>query len=120
MIHLNTGTLGVRLKPNPTVFQKTLAVNDYYGGAADGARGHVQLLGKLHRRLVQRVRHVLRRSGYPLVFTRYMGDRSTAHQCGTLRSARTRGRRSSIRCAAHTTSTTSTSSMRRSSRRPGA
>jgi hypothetical protein len=40
--------LGISSKANPTKFQKTLAVNDYYFGEADFSypMGHVQLLGK--------------------------------------------------------------------------
>jgi choline dehydrogenase-like flavoprotein len=48
MKHNSAAMLGVSLKENPTQFQKTLAVNDYYFGDKDFPypMGHVQLLGK--------------------------------------------------------------------------
>ena len=50
MAHNNTALTAVApLKSNPTVFQKTMAVNDFYFGDDDFAwpMGNVQLLGKL-------------------------------------------------------------------------
>jgi len=50
MMHNNTALTAVApLKTNPTVFQKTLAVNDYYFGDDDFAwpMGNIQALGKL-------------------------------------------------------------------------
>jgi len=48
MKHLSAAMLGISTKENPTKFQKTLAVNDYYFGSRDFSfpMGHVQLLGK--------------------------------------------------------------------------
>ena len=48
MKHNSAAMLGISLKPNPTQFQKTLAVNDYYFGDKDFPfpMGHIQLLGK--------------------------------------------------------------------------
>ena len=48
MKHNSAAMLGISLKENPTKFQKTLAVNDYYFGDKDFPypMGHVQLLGK--------------------------------------------------------------------------
>ncbi|HKQ96371.1 MAG TPA: GMC family oxidoreductase [Candidatus Polarisedimenticolia bacterium] len=48
MCHLNSVMLAVSLCPNPTVFQKTLAVNDYYFGARDWdfPLGHISFVGK--------------------------------------------------------------------------
>lgn len=50
MKHLNGAMVGVTKKPNPTVFQKTIAVNDFYWSSRDEdypyPLGHVQLLGK--------------------------------------------------------------------------
>lgn len=59
---------------NPTRFQKTLAVNDYYAGDASdpsGPRGHIQMRGKV-------VEQNLRKSGRPLVrlFARFIARRS--------------------------------------------
>ena len=50
MVHNNTALTAIApLKSNPTVFQKTMAVNDFYFGADDFAYplGNLQLLGKL-------------------------------------------------------------------------
>ena len=50
MMHNNTALTAVApLKTNPTVFQKTTAVNDYYFGDSDFAwpMGNIQALGKL-------------------------------------------------------------------------
>ncbi len=51
MKHLNVAMLGISTKPNPSVFQKTLAVNDFYWGDKDFKfpMGHVQLLGKSNK-----------------------------------------------------------------------
>jgi len=48
MKHLSAAMLGLSTTPNPTKFQKTLAVNDYYWGEPGFAfpMGHIQLLGK--------------------------------------------------------------------------
>ena len=48
MKHLSAAMLGISNKENPTKFQKTLAVNDFYFGDKDFSfpMGHVQLLGK--------------------------------------------------------------------------
>jgi choline dehydrogenase-like flavoprotein len=49
MMHVNSGMLAVRPQQNTTVFQKTLAVNDWYFGDAKSRlpMGNAQLLGKL-------------------------------------------------------------------------
>ncbi len=51
MKHLNAAMLAISTKPNPSIFQKTLAVNDFYWGEKDFAfpMGHVQLLGKSNK-----------------------------------------------------------------------
>jgi choline dehydrogenase-like flavoprotein len=48
MRHLNAVLLGVTSRKNPTRFQKTIAVNDYYWGEKDfpWPMGHLQLMGK--------------------------------------------------------------------------
>ncbi|MGV0027676.1 GMC oxidoreductase [Phormidesmis priestleyi] len=50
MKHQNGAIIGVSLKANPSVFQKTMAVNDFYWGEPgfDYPMGHVQLLGKVN------------------------------------------------------------------------
>jgi choline dehydrogenase-like flavoprotein len=49
MMHVNSAMLAVRPKVNGTVFQKTLAVNDWYFGDSKSRvpMGNAQLLGKL-------------------------------------------------------------------------
>src|SRR5574339_391847 len=49
MGHINSVLLAISKIPNPTVFQKTLAVNDYYFGDSDFAfpMGHISFVGKL-------------------------------------------------------------------------
>jgi choline dehydrogenase-like flavoprotein len=49
MMHVNSALIAVKPKANPTVFQKTLAVNDWYLGDARSRfpAGNAQLLGKL-------------------------------------------------------------------------
>jgi choline dehydrogenase-like flavoprotein len=48
MRHINSSLIGFSHEPNPTLFQKTLAVNDFYFGADDWEYplGHMQMLGK--------------------------------------------------------------------------
>jgi choline dehydrogenase-like flavoprotein len=48
MRHNCSAFMAVSIRPNPTVFQKTLAVNDFYFRAPDWPYplGHIQLLGK--------------------------------------------------------------------------
>jgi choline dehydrogenase-like flavoprotein len=49
MGHVNSVLLAVSKCPNPTVFQKTLALNDFYFGSDDFAfpMGHISFVGKL-------------------------------------------------------------------------
>ena len=49
MGHVNSVMLAVSKCPNPTVFQKTLALNDFYFGADDFPypMGHISFVGKL-------------------------------------------------------------------------
>ncbi|MGH7166621.1 MAG: GMC oxidoreductase, partial [Nitrospiraceae bacterium] len=48
MCHNNSALLALSKRPNPTVFQKTLAVNDFYHRSNDWEYplGHIQMLGK--------------------------------------------------------------------------
>lgn len=49
MGHINSVLMAVSKCPNPTVFQKTLALNDFYFGAEDFPfpMGHISFVGKL-------------------------------------------------------------------------
>ncbi len=51
MKHHNAAMLAISTKPNPTIFQKTLAVNDFYWGDDEFTfpMGHVQLMGKSNK-----------------------------------------------------------------------
>ena len=47
MFHNNSAMLAVDpFKKNPTVFQKTMGINDFYLGANGGPIGHISLIGK--------------------------------------------------------------------------
>ena len=48
MRHNNSTVLAISRSPNPTKFQKTMALNDFYFGAEDYAfpLGHIQMVGK--------------------------------------------------------------------------
>jgi choline dehydrogenase-like flavoprotein len=48
MAHINSAVIAISKVSNPTRFQKTLGLNDYYWGADDFDRplGHIQMLGK--------------------------------------------------------------------------
>src|SRR5262249_11917312 len=49
MGHVNSVLMAISKCPNPTVFQKTLSVNDFYLGSEDWAypMGHISFVGKL-------------------------------------------------------------------------
>jgi len=49
MAHNNTGLLCITSRLNPTSFQKTMGLNDYYLAASDSDRplGHISMLGKM-------------------------------------------------------------------------
>jgi choline dehydrogenase-like flavoprotein len=49
MGHINSVLMAISKCPNPTVFQKTLSVNDYYFGSTEWAypMGHISFVGKL-------------------------------------------------------------------------
>ena len=55
MKHQNEAMLGISTRKNPTIFQKTLAVNDFYFGDTDFRfpMGHVQLLGKANKDMLR-------------------------------------------------------------------
>ena len=48
MGHVNSILMAISKCPNPTVFQKTLAVNDFYFGSPEWAfpMGHISFVGK--------------------------------------------------------------------------
>src|SRR6266536_924381 len=55
MAHLNSAVIAISQTPNPTKFQKTLGVNDYYWGAEDSdlPLGHIQMLGKSDKSILR-------------------------------------------------------------------
>jgi choline dehydrogenase-like flavoprotein len=55
MAHINSGVIAISQSPNPTKFQKTLGINDYYWGASDSELplGHIQMLGKSDRNILR-------------------------------------------------------------------
>ncbi len=54
MKHQNGAIVGLTKKLNPSVFQKTLAINDFYWGEENFSypMGHVQLLGKVNKDMI--------------------------------------------------------------------
>jgi len=55
MAHINSALIAVSKEPNPTRFQKTLGLNDYYYGADDYdlPLGHIQMLGKSDQNMLR-------------------------------------------------------------------
>jgi choline dehydrogenase-like flavoprotein len=55
MAHLNSAVIAISQSENPTKFQKTLGINDYYWGAVDSELplGHIQMLGKSDRSILR-------------------------------------------------------------------
>src|SRR5271155_4283177 len=55
MAHINSGVVAVSQTVNPTTFQKTLGLNDYYWGAPDSEfpLGHIQMLAKSDRSILR-------------------------------------------------------------------
>lgn len=55
MCHNNSPIMAISPKKNPTLFQKTLVVNDYYYGAEDSeySLGHIQFLGKIKKEMLE-------------------------------------------------------------------
>jgi choline dehydrogenase-like flavoprotein len=54
MKHQNGAIVGITRKSNPSVFQKTLGINDFYWGEPgfEYPMGHVQLLGKVNKEMI--------------------------------------------------------------------
>jgi choline dehydrogenase-like flavoprotein len=54
MAHLNTVLLAISKTPNPTVFQKTMALNDDYfaNGDWEFPKGHISFVGKFDRHIL--------------------------------------------------------------------
>jgi choline dehydrogenase-like flavoprotein len=73
MAHLNSALVAVSKEPNPTRFQKTLGVNDFYYRAKDWdyPLGHIQMLGKSDREVI--------REGAPLPAPGFALDYIAAH-----------------------------------------
>ncbi len=55
MCHNNSAIISVSTHPNPTKFQKTIGINDYYYGADDCEfpLGHIQMLGKVKKGMLE-------------------------------------------------------------------
>ncbi len=55
MCHNNSAMLALSTTKNPTAFQKTLAINDFYFGADDWEYpvGHIQMLGKSDKKMLK-------------------------------------------------------------------
>jgi choline dehydrogenase-like flavoprotein len=55
MAHINSAVIAVSKDPNPTKFQKTLGINDYYAGSSDSEfpLGHIQMLAKSDKTILR-------------------------------------------------------------------
>jgi choline dehydrogenase-like flavoprotein len=55
MCHNNSAFLAISKRPNPTVFEKTLGLNDFYFGSKDWdyPMGHLQMLGKSNAEMLK-------------------------------------------------------------------
>jgi len=55
MCHNNSAFVAISKRPNPTAFQKTIGINDFYFGEKDFPypMGHIQMLGKSHAEMFQ-------------------------------------------------------------------
>ncbi|MCA1990989.1 MAG: GMC family oxidoreductase [Coleofasciculus sp. S288] len=55
MKHVLGSIIGVTKKPNPTAFQKTMSINDFYWGEEgfDYPMGQIQLLGKVNKDMLE-------------------------------------------------------------------
>jgi choline dehydrogenase-like flavoprotein len=73
MAHNNTALMSVGMKRNPTKFQKTLCINDFYFGDADFKfpMGNVQGLGKLQQEML-----TLKVKAMPAFIARFLAERS--------------------------------------------
>jgi choline dehydrogenase-like flavoprotein len=73
MGHTNSVLMAVSKCPNPTVFQKTLAVNDFYFGSADFSypMGHISFVGKLDA--------ITLKAGAPAIAPKFTLDLMAAH-----------------------------------------
>lgn len=76
MCHLNSACIAIDpRRRNPTVFQKTIAVNDYYDGSGDAGfpypLGHVQNLGKVTPAILRAERPYI-----PRLLCRWAANRS--------------------------------------------
>lgn len=73
MCHNNSAMLAISRRPNPTVFQKTIALNDFYFGADDSPLplGHISMVGKSDR--------VMLKSGAPPLAPGFVLDKMARH-----------------------------------------
>ena len=65
MGHTNSVLMAISKCPNPTIFQKTLSINDFYFGADDfpSPMGHISFVGKLDRERCAEARRPSRPDG---------------------------------------------------------
>jgi choline dehydrogenase-like flavoprotein len=61
MFHNNSAFIALASRPNNTIFQKTLGLNDFYWGDAESSfpMGHIQMLGKTHAAMFNAETHGL-------------------------------------------------------------
>jgi choline dehydrogenase-like flavoprotein len=73
MSHINSVLMAISTRVNPTVFQKTLSVNDFYLGSPefDYPMGHISFVGKLDRDTL--------RAGAPAIAPGFVLDQMARH-----------------------------------------
>jgi choline dehydrogenase-like flavoprotein len=73
MSHLNSVLMAISTRPNPTVFQKTLSLNDFYFGSPGFGypMGHISFVGKLDRDTL--------RAGAPAIAPGFVLERMAKH-----------------------------------------
>jgi choline dehydrogenase-like flavoprotein len=73
MGHVNSVQMAISRTPNPTIFQKTLSINDFYFGAEDSPYplGHISFVGKLDKETLQ--------AGAPPLTPGFTLDKMAAH-----------------------------------------
>lgn len=73
MCHNNSAVLAISRHENPTVFQKTIALNDFYWGASDSPfpLGHISMVGKSDK--------VLLKAGAPPFAPGFVLDKMAKH-----------------------------------------
>ncbi len=93
MKHVLGSIIGVTRKPNPTLFQKTLSINDFYWGEAgyDYPMGQVQTLGKVSKEALEGNAAAYARGGWFILSVQWCSESNFNHYGQCLKSRGTSG-----------------------------